>query len=58
MSDESKKPLDTAKPLKEGYQPVKKGYQPGTSNLNPAKPPQGGSGVPPKESGKKGAGKN
>jgi hypothetical protein len=41
-------------PLKEGYQPQKKGYQPGTSNLNPAKPPQGGSGVPPKESSEKG----
>lgn len=47
----------------EGYQPAekkgyqqpdeKKGYQPGTSNLDPANPPQGGSGVPIKPTAEK-----
>lgn len=41
-------------PLREGYQPGQKGYHPGGSNLNPEKPPQGGSGVPPKGDGGKG----
>jgi hypothetical protein len=51
-------PPTPGQPLNEGYQPPRKrGYQPGTSNLNPAKPPQGGSGVPPKPSGGKGGGK-
>ena len=44
-------------PLKEGYQPSKKGFQPGNSNLDPSKPPQGGSGVPPKDTGDKDGGK-
>ena len=35
-------------PLRESYQPIKKSYQPAQGNLNPTKPPQGGSGVPPK----------
>ena len=46
---------DKGTQLHEGYQPKKgiKGYQPDSSNLNPAKPPQGGSGVPPKPSSDK-----
>lgn len=44
-------------PLNEGYQPTsRRGYRP-TSNLNPTKLPQGGSGVPPKPSGDKGGDK-
>ncbi len=45
-------------PFKYGYAPKKKGYKPGTSNLEPSKPPQGGSGVPPKETSGKRSGKN
>lgn len=41
---------DTSQPLNEGYQPYKKGYQPNKGNLNSANPPQGGSGVPSKDS--------
>jgi hypothetical protein len=49
-----KKPSSAKKvPITEGYQPLEKGYKPGTSNLNPAKPPRGGSGVPPKKPAKK-----
>ena len=37
-------------PLNEGYQPVERGHQPdGAINQNQTKPPQGGSGVPPKQ---------
>ena len=46
-------------PLHEGYQSKKgiKGYQPVSSNLNSSRPPQGGSGVPAKNSGGKAGGK-
>ncbi len=63
MPDENKnQPPDSDNkgvPFQEGYQPKKdqkgyKGYQPGASNLNSDKPPQGGSGVPPKGSPDKG----
>lgn len=36
-------------PLIESLKDVPKGYQPVFSDLDPRKPPQGGSGVPPKE---------
>ena len=47
---EKEKKQERAQPLKEGYQPDKKGYQPNQGNLDSANPPQGGSGVPPKDS--------
>lgn len=34
--------------LNEGYQPLNKGHKP-SSSLDTSKPPQGGSGVPPKK---------
>jgi len=57
MLEDDKTPTDpTVKrvPLRQGYQPsdktrpLQKGYQPDRSTLDPTKPPQGGSGVPPK----------
>lgn len=36
--------------LQEGYAPLRKGWQPEESNLNVNDPPQGGSGVPAKDS--------
>ena len=56
MPDNKKAPAEpVAKKVRliEGYQPSQRGYKPGTSNLNPAKPPQGGTGVPPKKPAKK-----
>jgi hypothetical protein len=45
MSDEAKK----EKVVDNKYRPEKKeGYQPSEGNLDSARPPQGGSGVPPK----------
>jgi hypothetical protein len=57
MREEDKTPTEPTEkrvPLKEGYQPsnkprpLQRGYQPDRSTLDPTKPPQGGSGVPPK----------
>ena len=50
-------------PFIKGHQPIPLGdiftggYKPDISNLSPQNPPQGGSGVPPKESGDEGGGK-
>lgn len=38
-------------PLKKGYQPLNEGYHPGQGNLDSSNPPQGGTGVPSKQSG-------
>ena len=45
---------NTKEKIEKGYQPQKRGYQPSQGKLDLTKPPEGGSGVPPKNQSEQG----